>query len=93
MVREGAPPPEPTAAEQLQEVLDWAAADGSPMAIEVQKKAQAVLRRPSDSETYREGVSLAWTHAQAATRAGLGAQEKERLWTACASELTHGAGG
>lgn len=82
-----------TAAEQLQEILDWATADGSVTALEAKKQAQMVLRRPNDSEEYKETVSRAWTHAQAASRPDVETREKEKLWTACVSELTHGPSG
>jgi hypothetical protein len=93
VVQHGELPPGPTAEEQLREILDWAAADGSPTAIEVRKNAETRLRRATKSDADREKISRAWTHAQAATRPGLDAQEKERLWAACISELTHGPDG
>ena len=93
VVQYGELPPEPTAEEQLREILDWAAVDGSPTAREAKQQAGANLRRTKESDAYRESVSRAWTHAQAATRPGLEAQEKERLWAACISELTHGPDG
>jgi hypothetical protein len=93
VVQYGDLPPEPTPGEQLQEILDWATADGSVDALEAKKQAQAVLRRPSDSEAYGEKISRAWTHAQAASQSGLEAQEKRRLWTLCSNELTHGPSG
>jgi len=93
VVQHGELPPEPTAAEQLREILDWAAADGSPTAIEVSRNAETRLGRATKSDADRERISRAWAHAQAATRPGLEAQEKERLWAACISELTHGPDG
>ena len=62
-------------------------------ALEAKKQAQMVLRRPNDSEEYKESVSRAWTHAQSASRPNLEANKRERLWTACISELTHGPSG
>lgn len=82
-----------TPAEQLQEILDWATADGSVTALEAKKQAQMVLRRPNDSEEYKETVSRAWTHAQAASRPDVDAREKEKLWVKCVNELTHGPSG
>lgn len=82
-----------TPAEQLQEILDWAAADGSVTAIEAKKQAQMVLRRPDDSEAYKERVSRAWAHAQAASQPDLDARKREKLWVKCVNELTHGPSG
>lgn len=82
-----------TPAEQLQEILDWAAADGSVTAREAKKQAQMVLRRPNDSEEYKESVARAWGHAQAASQPDLDAREKEKLWVKCVNELTHGPSG
>jgi len=87
------PPPGPTPAELLQEILDWAAADGSATALDAKQAAQAVLHRPSDSEAYKDKISRAWTQAQAATKPGLQTGKKKRLWAACISELTHGPDG
>ena len=87
------PPEGPSAAELLQEILDWAEADGSATALDAKKAAQATLRRPSDSEEYRERVSRAWNHAQAAIQPGVRSGKKTRLWAACVSELTHGPDG
>lgn len=82
-----------TPAEHLQEILDWAAADGSVTALEAKKQAQMVLRRPNDSEAYKESVAKAWAHAQAASQPDLEAREREKLWVKCVSELTHGPSG
>ena len=90
VVQSGKLPEEPTPEEQLREVLDWAAADGSPMALEAKEQAGESLRRTTDSEANRKKISRAWTHAQAATRPGLESQEKDRLWRLCVNELTHG---
>jgi len=87
------PPEGPTSAELLQEILDWAEADGSATAMDAKKAAQGVLRSPSDSEDYKERVSRAWTHAQAAIQPGVQSGKKTRLWAACISELTHGPDG
>jgi len=93
VVQYGELPPEPAAEEQLREILDWATADGSPTALKAKQQAGANLRRTTESDADRERISRAWTHAQSATRVGLEAQEKERLWAACISELTHGPDG
>lgn len=93
VVSQSKTPEEPPAANQLREILDWAAADASPMAIEAHKKAEVCLQRAPDGDDDRESISRAWKHAQAASRPGLDAHEKERLWIACFSELTHGTDG
>lgn len=83
------------AALRLDEIMNWAQADGSPKALEARLKAEECGRdHVGVNETHCQEVFRAWSHAnEVATNPGLPPHEKEQLWQACVDELTHGPEG
>jgi hypothetical protein len=80
---------------RLDEITNWAQADGSPKAMEARTKAEECARdHVGVNDEHRQEVFQAWTHAkEVATNPGLPLPEKQQLWQACVDELTHGPEG